>query len=154
MTFTAWRITKRKHAKSAFSGLAAKKYGGRWNSPGTAVVYAAQSRSLAVLEVLVHLESSDLLKKYVLIGMEIDDSFVAEIDRRVLPHTWQVDPAPVEMRLIGDQWAADATSAVLKVPSAIVPGEDNFLLNPMHPDFTKLRLGKPVDFQFDPRLSR
>ena len=154
MSFIAWRITKRSRARGAFTGHAARKYGGRWNSPGTSIVYTAQSQSLAALEILVHLESAELLQKYVLIAVEVDASFVSEVSRSRLPRSWQTDPPRAELRLIGDQWAADATTAVLRVPSALVPDESNFLLNPLHPDFGKLGIGAPVSFRFDPRLAR
>jgi RES domain-containing protein len=74
VTVTAWRITKRKHARHAFTGEGAREFGGRWNHPGTAVVYTAQSQSLAALEMVVHLDSPDLLEKYVLLAVEIDDA--------------------------------------------------------------------------------
>ena len=154
MTFTAWRITKRTRVRTAFSGLGARKYGGRWNSPGTNVVYAAQHQSLAALEMLVHLESAELVWKYVLIGVEIDEAYVADVSRSRLPRNWQTDPPRAELSLIGDQWAADAKTAVLRVPSALVPDESNFLLNPLHPDFGKLGIGKPVSFRFDSRLAK
>jgi RES domain-containing protein len=154
VTFTAWRITKRNRTRTAFTGNGARKYGGRWNSPGTAVVYTAQSQSLAALEVLVHLDSPELLHKYVFIGVELDESRLSEVPHSRLPRNWQADPPSAELRRIGDQWAADAMSAVLRVPSALVPNESNFLLNPVHPDFEKLSIGKPVSFQFDPRFAR
>ena len=79
MSVTAWRITKRKHTRHAFTGEGAREFGGRWNNPGTAIVYTAQSQSLAALEMLVHLDSSDLLEKYVLIGVEFDQSLVRPV---------------------------------------------------------------------------
>ncbi|MGA9798480.1 MAG: RES domain-containing protein [Terriglobales bacterium] len=154
MIVTSWRITKRKHARHAFTGRGAWEFGGRWNNQGTAVVYTAQSQSLAVLEMLVHLDSSELLTKYVLIGVEFDDSLVGRIEPSALPGDWRSDPGPAELRAIGDNWVLNGSSAVLQVPSALVPGENNFLLNPAHPDFAKLSLGKPLDFRFDPRLRR
>ena len=135
MTLTAWRIIKRRHIKTAFSGSGARKYGGRWNSPGVTVVYTAETQSLAVLEVLVHLDSPELLQKYLLISVEIDESLG-------------------KLRSIGDRWILAGTSAVLRVPSALIPAENNFLLNPLHPGFRKLRIRKPVNFRFDPRLSK
>jgi RES domain-containing protein len=150
---TAWRITKRKHAKSAFSGEGAREFGGRWNNPGTAVVYAAQSQSLAALEMLVHLDSAELLEKYVLIAVEFDQSLVRPVDAAALPRHWRSEPPPAELRSIGDNWAVAGSSAVLQVPSALVPGENNFLLNPEHRDFASLQFGKPLAFRFDPRLA-
>jgi RES domain-containing protein len=154
VSVTAWRITKRKHAKTAFSGGGARKYGGRWNSPGVPLVYTAQNQALAVLEMLVHLENTELLAKYVLIGVEIAESFIHELDRSRLPRNWRDDPAPESLGAIGDEWARSHASAALRVPSTLVPSEDNLLLNPLHPDFAHLEIRKPVSFRFDLRLSR
>lgn len=154
MIFTAWRITKRKHARNAFDGAGARKYGGRWNSPGAAVVYTAQSQSLAVLEILVHLNGPELLERYVLIPVEIDDSRVEKIAISELPRNWQAHPAPKGLSAIGDRWLEAGGSVVLEVPSALLPAESNFLLNPNHSDFPKLTIGDPVPFQFDLRIAR
>jgi RES domain-containing protein len=154
LTFTAWRITKAKHAKSAFSGEGARLYGGRWNSPGTAMIYSAQSQSLAVLEVLVHLDSPELLKKYVFFEIAIDSSYLTELDPSALPRNWKMSPPPAKVQAIGDDWIASGRSAVMRVPSALVPAESSFLLNPRHPDFRKLRIGSALPFQFDDRFAR
>jgi RES domain-containing protein len=148
---TAWRITKRKHLKDAFTGSGARKYGGRWNSPGTPIVYTSETQSLAVLEMLVHLELPDLLQRYVLIPVTIDETLIEKLDRSQLPRQWQAAP-PIELRAIGDEWASRNTSVALQVPSALVPAEDNLLLNPAHANFTKLTIGDPVSFAFDQRL--
>jgi RES domain-containing protein len=150
---SAWRITKRKHARDAFTGEGACEFGGRWNNPGTAIVYTAQSQSLAALEMLVHLDSSELLAKYVLIGVEFDQALVRPVDLTALPRHRRADPPPPEVRAVGDEWILAGSSAVLQVPSAQVPGESNFLLNPAHVDFPRFRFGKPLDFHFDPRLA-
>lgn len=154
MSFTAWRITKRKHTKQAFDGGGARKYGGRWNSPGAAVVYTAESQSLAVLEMLVHLDGPDLLQQYVLIPVEIEEAFVRRLSDADLPKNWRSDPAPRGLRSIGDEWVRVGSSSVLQVPSALLPAESNFLLNPNHPDFKKLGIGESIPFQFDPRLAK
>jgi RES domain-containing protein len=149
---SAWRITKRKHSRSAFTGEGARLYGGRWNSPGTAMIYTAESQSLAVLEILVHLDSPELLKKYVLFKVRIGKSYIVDIDAALLPRNWRAEPAPGKVQKIGDEWVINATSAVLRVPSTLVPGESNFLLNPQHPDFPKLQFSEAIPFHFDPRL--
>jgi len=155
LTITAWRITKRKHAKTAFNGSGARKYGGRWNSIGSPTVYSSQSQSLAVLEMLVHLESPELLQqRFVLISVKIDESLVREVAVSDLPRNWRSDPAPVKLRTIGDEWLQAGTSAVLRVPSTLVPAECNYLLNPRHSDFSKLVIGDPITFHFDHRLTR
>ena len=153
MKFTAWRIAKQKHASTAFTGEGARLFGGRWNNPGTSIVYTAESQSLAVLEMLVHLDSLELLRKYVLFELGIDDSAIEHLDHSRLPKDWRVDPLPASVRAIGDSWIGADTSAVLRVPSALVPSENNFLLNPRHKDFPKLSIGKPMPFSFDRRLA-
>ncbi|HEV8485072.1 MAG TPA: RES family NAD+ phosphorylase [Blastocatellia bacterium] len=152
MKLTAWRIAKRKHAKTAFTGEGARLFGGRWNNPGTSIVYTAQSQSLAVLEMLVHLDSHELLEKYVVFEVGIDHSLIAQVDPSQLPRTWRADPSPARARAIGDDWIDAGTSAVLRVPSVLVPPENNFLLNPRHKDFPRLLIGKPMPFRFDSRL--
>lgn len=149
---TAWRIVKRKHAKTAFNGEGARLFGGRWNNPGVPMVYTAESRSLAVLEVLVHLDSPDLLTKYVVLEVTIAEPLIRRVDWQDLPKNWRADPAPSRLRAMGDAWVRQASSAALQVPSAVVPAESLFLLNPRHPEFAKLEIGKPIHFPFDPRL--
>lgn len=153
MSLTVWRITKRKHAKTAFEGIGARKYGGRWNNPGTSLVYTAQSQSLAALEILVHLNGPELLEHYVLIPVTVEEIFIHKIAPPELPRNWRANPAPSSVRKIGDEWARSGTSAVLQVPSALLPAESNFLLNPVHADFKKLEIGAPILFKFDSRLS-
>lgn len=152
--FSVWRITNRRFTKSAFSGEGARLFGGRWNTGGVPLIYTSESRSLAALEILVHLDSPDLLQKYVLFEVGVEEAWVTNLDSAALPEDCHDDPPPVDAQKIGDEWAKSGRSAVLRVPSAIVPGEFNFLLNPRHPDFDKLRIGPPQSFFFDPRLSR
>jgi RES domain-containing protein len=152
LSITAWRIVKQRHTRVAFTGEGARRYGGRWNSKGVSVVYLAQSQSLAALEMLVHLDSGELLKYYVAIPLTFDARLVSSIDSSSLPKNWRAYPAPKRLQKIGDTWVSDGKSALLRVPSVIVPSESNFLLNPDHPDFDKLGIGAPLRFRFDPRL--
>lgn len=154
MSIVAWRIVKQKHAKNAFNGEGARRYGGRWNSKGTAVVYTAQSQSLAALEIMVHAEFPELLEHYVAIPVTIEDSFVQKVDVATLPKDWRAYPASRAVRAIGDDWAASGTSVVLQVPSVVIPSESNFLLNPAHREFAKLKIGEASAFEFDPRFRR
>lgn len=101
---------------------------------------------------LVHLDSSELLGTYVLFEVGIAESLVQTVEISKLPKNWRADPPPGKLRAIGNEWVAAGTSAVLRVPSALVPGEHNFLFNPRRQDFPKLHIGKPVSFRFDPRL--
>jgi RES domain-containing protein len=155
LRLVAWRIVQPRFAKDAFSGEGARRYGGRWNSPGIAVVYTAQSLSLAVLEILVHVDSEKLLANYIAIPITFEESLVTKLslsEEAELPRNWHAGPASKATRRLGDQWAAEGRSPVLQVPSAVIPSESNFLLNPVHADFHKLIPGKPVPFEFDPRL--
>jgi RES domain-containing protein len=149
---SAWRITKQKHAKNAFTGEGAKLYGGRWNSLGRLVVYTAESRALALAEILVHLESAAVLSRYVVIGVEIDDAYIAQLDSHDLPKNWRAEPPPKRLQALGDAWLDAGKAAVLRVPSAIVNGEFNYLLNPLHADFSKLKIDAPEKFSIDKRL--
>ena len=149
---TAWRITKRRHAAYAFDGEGARLFGGRWNSPGVPMVYVASTRALAVLEQLVHLDRATLLSSFVLIPCEFDEQLVTDLDPALLPPDWRREPPPSEVAVIGDLWVKNAVSAVLAVPSAVIEEERNFLLNPGHPHFPKIKIGDSVDFDFDRRL--
>jgi RES domain-containing protein len=151
---SVWRITKQKHAKDAFTGEGARLYGGRWNSPGKLVVYTAESRALALAELLVHLESAAVLSRYVVFQVEIEESYIAHLHLRDLPKNWQAEPAPKRLQTLGDEWLDSGKSTALRVPSAIVMGEFNYLLNPSHPNFSKLRIHAPDKFPIDRRLAR
>jgi RES domain-containing protein len=148
---TGWRIVKSRYA-AAFDGEGARLYGGRWNSPGTRMVYTSSSISLAVLEVLVYLQKANLLSSYSLISASFDDAFVERLERSRLPDGWRTYPAPSELQRIGDEWVQSQGSAVLEVPSVIVERESNYLLNPAHPDFSSVVISEPEPFTFDERL--
>jgi RES domain-containing protein len=154
MNSVVWRIVHRRFAKIAFAGEGARLFGGRWNSPGRPVIYAAQSQALAALEILVHLDSEKLLRHYLAIPVTVPPHVIERFSLSSLPKNWRAYPAPRSTRAIGDAWLARAASLVLQVPSVVIPSEFNFLLNPAHPRFPKLRLGKSVPFLFDPRLTR
>lgn len=152
MAITAWRIVKARHAANAFDGEGARVEGGRWNSPGTPLVYTSQSAALAALEMLVHLGRGSLLTAYVLIPCAFDDAVVSRLDRKRLPENWRSYPAPPELQSLGDEWARGGTSAVLEVPSAVIATDSNYLLNPRHPEFKTIRVMRPQPFEFDLRL--
>jgi RES domain-containing protein len=153
MKTVVWRIVQRRFLKSAFTGEGARLYGGRWNSPGRVVIYTAQSQALAALELLVHLGSEKLLRYYVAIPVAIPPHLIERLSPSSLPKNWHAYPAPRSTRALGDDWIARGASPVLQVPSVVIPSESNFLFNPAHPHFSKLRIGKPIPFHFDLRLS-
>lgn len=146
----AGRITRARKTADAFSGEGARIFGGRWNSPGSRLVYTAGSRSLAILEVLAHLAKSAPLNGYVLYPVACDDSLVQILGD--LPPGWDAEPPNAASQSVGDEWVRSATHPVLSVPSAIVPEERNYLVNPAHPDFSRITIGRPAAFRIDPRL--
>ncbi len=148
-----WRICKAEHAASAFTGEGALLYPGRWHHAGTAVVYCSESRALAALEQLVHLQRSRLPPNFVCFSVTIpDDLPIREVRIAELSTDWRHHPGPPELRDIGTRWAESGDGVVLRVPSAVVLGEHNFLLNPRHPDFRRLEIGRLEPFAFDERI--
>jgi RES domain-containing protein len=145
----AYRILKRRFAGSAFSGDGARRYGGRWNSVGVPMIYTSSAISLAILEWRAHLAQWPAPAS-VIIRIEFDAALVWSPAK--LPANWKRWPCPKTTAAVGDRWSRAGTSAVLKLPSAIVPEEFNYLLNPAHPDFCKIIVGKPQMFNADPRL--
>ncbi len=154
MNLTAWRIVKARHVLRAFDGEGARRLGGRWNSRGTPMVYAAGSQSLAVLEMLVHLDHAALMASYCLISITFPRAIMTTLEVSQWPADWNQRPTPLAVREVGDAWIAGAASAVLQVPSVVVPRESNFLFNPGHADFHKEVIGKAQPFVFDPRLKK
>lgn len=148
-----WRICKVEHAAKAFTGEGAVLYAGRWHHPGTPVVYTSDSRALAALEQLVNLHRNRLPPHFVCFAVDISDGLaISEVRARDLPAGWRRHPAPPALRDIGTRWAASLESVCLRLPSAVVPGEHNVLLNPRHEDFGRLTRSDPEPFAFDERL--
>jgi RES domain-containing protein len=148
----AFRLCKTRHVATAFTGEGARLNGGRWNLPGKPVVYTSSSLSLATLEVLVHLEDPVAFgKMFSWFSLEIPPETVETVEAESLPDGWNDDTSRLS-RAIGDAWLASSRSAALAVPSAVTPGEWNYLLNPAHPDFTKIPIDAPQPFRPDPRL--
>lgn len=156
MTLTAYRIVKAKYVASgvaaAFDGEGARRTGGRWNPVGIPMVYTSQHASLAVLEMLVHLDAASVLLSYALCPVSFDADLVSELDLATLPANWSQTPAPFSLQALGAAWVRDAATPVFRVPSAVVFGESNFLLNPRHPDFARLQFAPAQPFGFDARL--
>ena len=147
-----WRLCSAKFGASAFSGEGAELYGGRWSPPGIRIAYCAESRALAVVEVLANAEEQDRLfaLKWLFVSAEVPPDLVEKPVR--FPDNWRHYPHPRDTQLIGAAWAREQRTPVLRVPSAVVPGEFNYLLNPAHPAFAKIKIGQPEPFSFDPRL--
>ena len=148
---TIWRLCSRRHAATALRGDGARLFGGRWNLKGTPMVYCSSTLALAMLEVLVH--APTLPADFVAIRVDLPPSVT--IDRcpaRALPAGWQTTPAPSTLARFGTDWSIGSTSVALEVPSAIIEIETNILLNPVHPDMSKLVVHRPVPMPFDARL--
>jgi RES domain-containing protein len=149
---SAWRIVLSSEAAQAFSGEGSRRYGGRWNSPGVRAVYASEHQSTAALEIFIHSQPFLPDKGYKAFYLEWPDRIAEVFVAKNLPADWRIIPPPRSTMEIGDQWVLEERSAVLAVPSAITPVERNFLLNPAHRDFDQIRIARPIDFTFDPRL--
>jgi RES domain-containing protein len=149
----AWRLCAAYRAAVAFTGEGASRRAGRWNQPGVRIVYCAEARSLAALEVLVHVDEAGRLGAidWVCIPAVVPDALVEKPTR--FPATWRHFPHSLDTREFGTRWAHEKRSVALRVPSVVVAGEFNYLLNPLHPDFGEVKIGKPEPFTFDPRLS-
>jgi len=136
-----------------FDGDGAYRFGGRWNSRGTRILYTAGSLSLAALEMVVHLNSEEILLSYSFASAEFDESLILSVEEfQTLPENWNASPSPLEIQRIGDEWAESQASVVLKVPTSVLPVEFNYLINVGHPKFSKVKLGKSQTFTFDERL--
>ncbi len=147
---SGWRIDK--PGREAFSGEGARRFGGRWNSRGVAVVYLSEHQSLAALEIFVHLQPLPPQSRYLAYFVEWEEAEMEVLAPKKLPPDWRASPPGPATMSIGDRWVREARSVVLAVPSVILPSERNFLLNPAHPRFRQLRREKPVEFAFDNRL--
>ena len=149
MARSVYRVCRARYAR--LDGEGARLAGGRWNSPGRAVVYMAESVALAVLENLVHMSRQDFPIGYVCVAAVLPDglNIATERDLRL-----RADPRELTSQELGDWWIDSKASAVLEVPSAVVADEHNYLLNPAHPDFARIVADPPALFHFDARLFR
>ena len=126
---------------------------GRWNRLGVTMVYTATSRALAALEFFVNLDPGEAPEDLLIADAEVKQALLATLDVALLPANWRQRNNKT-CRDAGSGWAASMRSAALRVPSAVVDGEWNVLLNPKHPDFGKIEIGKPKPFRFDERMFR
>jgi RES domain-containing protein len=148
----AWRIVRAARVKDAFTGEGARVYGGRWNSRGTAVVYVSEHESLAALELLVHLTPLSPNARFLSFRLEWEDKLTAHFPVKNLPPHWNAEPPTFQTMQIGDDWVRAGKYVALAVPSVLSASEINFLLNPKHPDFKRIKISEPIEFRFDARL--
>ncbi|MGC9367889.1 MAG: RES family NAD+ phosphorylase [bacterium] len=149
-----YRISKNDYIRD-LSGFGAQLFGGRWNVKGTAVIYTAECRSLATLEYLVHMPLSYEPFDLSMATLRMPDSVsIEELSAKYLPKDWKTYPPPVKLAQIGSKWAKRKNTLLLKVPSVIVEGEFNFIINPAHPEMAKVKVVEVLPYRFDERLLR
>lgn len=150
-----FRVLRAAYARTPFDGEGAYRYGGRWSSPGTRLVYTSEHQSLAMLEYFVHLDSEDAPDDLVLATADIPDGISREqLQARDMPAFWRETPAPPELAQIGDEFLKKAENCLLLVPSALAMNENNWLINPQHPEFKKIALRAMEPLRYDPRMFR
>ena len=149
-----WRICRARFAGEAFSGLGARRYGGRWNTPGVPMVYASSSLALAALELFVHLEPNLQPDDLVSIEATLPAGEPAmRLGPGQLPANWWTDDFE-PLRALGDKWIREKNSLAMEVPSAALRAEWNVLVNPLHPAVAEIRVEEPQAFHFDARMFR
>ncbi len=150
----AWRLVRPAFGsvQDAFSGEGARRYGGRWNSPGGSLVYASSHLSLAALETLAHADRRRFERDYVAFSVCVPHELVLELLAEDLPADWRARPSSAGARAIGDAWLAQGASVALSVPSVLIPQERNVLLASAHPRFSEIAIAAPQPFRFDERL--
>lgn len=145
-----YRIAGRKYAYD-LSGTGAAMNGGRWNKKGTPVLYTGESREIALLETIVHTPPL-LVPALDLLIIEIPDGSVTELNTEQLPPNWMDYPAPAILAELGENWVQEGKTLALRTPSSILESAHNFVLNPRHPDYPKVRVVEHIPFRFDSRL--
>jgi RES domain-containing protein len=146
-----YRLGSRRYP--ANDGIGASLYGGRWNRKGTPVIYTAASRALCALEILAN--ANELASDYIVTPIELlDDLAVITLTAEDLPAGWSSVQPLTGTADIGTSWAERLQSSVLAVPSALIAQEQNYILNPCHPDFSRIDFLSPEPFHFDDRLRR
>ena len=148
-------MLRKPYARTPFDGEGDYLYGGRWSSPGTRLSYASEHQSLAMLEYFVHVDKDDPPTDLVLAIAEIPDELTRKkLNVADLPANWREPAAPVQLARIGDEFARRGENCLLLLPSVLVPGENNCLLNPAHPDYARIVLRDPEPLSYDPRMFR
>lgn len=149
-----YRISKCAYIND-LSGTGARLYGGRWNSPGHSIVYTAGSRALAALEVLVHVPLKNIIQDFCIATIHIPDNIAIKVlTKHDLPSGWQSLAPDPTLQAIGDEWADTTRYAVLRIPSVIIADENNYLINPLHPDAAAITISNTQPFIFDQRLKK
>ncbi|MGA2593935.1 MAG: RES family NAD+ phosphorylase [Bryobacteraceae bacterium] len=148
-----YRILRRPYSKTPLDGEGAYRFGGRWSSVGVRLAYTSEHLSLAMIEYFVHIDRDDPPKDLVVVTADIPDSVSRTvIAAKELPANWRLSPPPARLARIGDGFVRDGRTAVLIVPSVLAPAESNWLVNPRHADFSKIRVHPAAGFRYDSRF--
>ena len=148
-----YRVLRKAFARNPLDGEGAYRYGGRWSSPGTRLAYTSEHQSLAMLEYFVHLDADDAPADLVLVIAEVPDDLSHEsVASGDLIANWREFPAPAELAKTGDDFVMKGKGCVLTVPSALAPSENNWLINPQHPDFLRITLSRTEPLKYDARM--
>ncbi len=149
-----FRLSRKKYIRE-LSGKGAAIKGARWNSIGTEIIYTAENLALAMAEVAVHFTFATIPADYYIATIFIPDEIsINTIRIEDLPARWNQFPYLKETQRFGDRFVNENKYCLLKIPSAVVPGDYNILINPFHEDFKNIRVTKTVKFPFDERLFR
>jgi RES domain-containing protein len=148
-----WRLFPERFRDSAFTGIGSLYAAGRWNHRGVPMVYTSASRSLAALEFFVHLEPNEAPDDLLMAEASLPDTLVETLDLATLPVDWRTLDNEA-CRNLGSEWAKSNRFAALQVPSVVVEGDWNILLNPHHPDFSSIQILPPKPFHYDERMFR
>lgn len=148
-----FRITTARYAND-LSGRGAEKAGGRWNQKGYPVLYTCQSRALAAMELAVHIALSTIEHDYKILSIEVPETPVYVFPEEQLPSDWKQFPFPQSTQWVGTQWLSDGEYLIMKVPSVVIEGDFNFLINPLHPLFRDISILESKVFEFDTRLKQ
>jgi RES domain-containing protein len=146
-----YRLSKSKYSHD-LTGKGAERSGGRWNSKGVAMIYTSESRALCTTEIAVHTPLGNIPQDYQIISIEIPDGLIGEVDSTSLPPGWNSIPHSHLTQDIGDRFISDNFFLAMKVPSAVVQGDHNYLINPYHQDSSKVKILAVEGFNFDERL--
>lgn len=148
-----YRILRKPYSKKPFDGEGAYRFGGRWSNVGVRLAYTAEHLSLAMIEYFIHIDPDDPPKDLVVVTAEIPDSVLRiSIATKQLPANWRQTPPPSELGEIGDRFVRDRRAAILIVPSALAYSESNWLINPRHPEFRRIRQHAAQPFEYDSRF--
>ena len=146
-----YRISKTMYAKD-LNGVGARKYGARWNQPGYECLYTSESRALALLEFTVNTNINDIPRALSIVTIDLGKAGMQELKEAQLPGDWRAFPAPASTKKFGTLLLKAAKAAIIKIPSAIIPNEFNYILNPLHTKHKSFKIIDIADYAYDLRI--